>query len=247
MRPHRQQSVHTLLAVSQHGGNHVGVAFGLQQVEQGMQGAVGVPQREHGVIGESFGLMDVVVQPSVLPIDVHIHRRVDHGVIERGVEHGFLVVAALGLKDAQFFVPFVLGFGQQCVEVASVGLGVKVFQGAFGAHCRQGHFHFQGLGLLKREIGHDFASCHLGEVVSHVEFAPHAVVFGLLQFPIPIVGEGLAEADGEVGVVGPGPSVGDAVSGEQGVVFDPKVGPEGLAVVVVDGVLQVEQHAAVLS
>ena len=68
VRPHGQQSVDALLAVFQHGLHHIGVALRLQHVEERMQGAVGVPKREHGIVGKALGLVDIVVEAAVLAI-----------------------------------------------------------------------------------------------------------------------------------------------------------------------------------
>ena len=57
----------------------------------------------------------------------------------------------------------------------------------------------------------------------------------------------MVETDGEVSVICSRPAVGNAVARQQGVVLHAEVSPEGLAVVVVDAVLQVEDDAAVLA
>ena len=57
----------------------------------------------------------------------------------------------------------------------------------------------------------------------------------------------MVETDGEVGIVRSRPAIGDAVARQQGVVLHAEVGPKGLAVVVVDAVLQVKDDAPVLA
>ncbi len=94
----------------------------MEQVEQGMQGAVGVPKRKNSVVVESLCLMDVVVQASVLSV----HVRINHRVIQRSVKHSLLVLSTFDLQDGQFLVPFGLGFGQYLVETAAIGLGMEV-------------------------------------------------------------------------------------------------------------------------
>ena len=56
----------------------------------------------------------------------------------------------------------------------------------------------------------------------------------------------MVEADGEIGIVRSCPAIGDTIARQQGVVFHAEVGPKGLAVVVVNAVLQVEDDAAIL-
>ena len=245
--PYGEQSVNTLLAVLEHRLYHVGIALRVQHVEERMQGPVGVPKREHGVVGEAFGLVDVVVEAAILSVHVHVDGGIDHRVIQRSVEHRLLVFGSISLNDSEFLVPFGLRFGQKLVEITTISLGMKVAQGAFGAGGGECDFHLQTFWVFKSEISHDFAPRHLREVVFDVEFAPAAIVFGLLQLTIAIVGDGLVEADGKVGVVRSRPAVGDAITRQQGVVFHAEVGPEGLAVVVVDTVLQVKNDAAILA
>ena len=83
--------MHALSAMLQHALRNVGIDLPIDEVEQGMQRPIGVPHREDGVVGKSIGLVDVVIQSSVLAIHIHIDAGVDHGVVERGVEHCHLV------------------------------------------------------------------------------------------------------------------------------------------------------------
>ncbi len=69
-----------------------------------------------------------------------------------------------------------------------------------------------------------------------VEFAPTSFIVDLPAVRITIFSYRLRKGDGEVGVVGARPAVGDAVAGQQGVVLHLHFRPEGLAVVVVDSV-----------
>ena len=85
--PDRQCMMHALCAMLQHALRNVGSDLPIDEVEQGMQRPIGVPHREDGVVGKSIGLVDVVIQSSVLAIHIHIDAGVDHGVVERGVEH----------------------------------------------------------------------------------------------------------------------------------------------------------------
>lgn len=50
-----------------------------------MLGTVGVPKGEDGIVGKSIGLVDVLVQTTVAAIDILIYRRIDEGVVVRGM------------------------------------------------------------------------------------------------------------------------------------------------------------------
>ena len=84
---------------------HVPSLLRLDEVEQGMFGAISVPKREDGVVGEAVGLMYLHVVATVLAIDIHIDGGVNHGVVERGIEECFLVIGAFYLHGAEFFLP----------------------------------------------------------------------------------------------------------------------------------------------
>ena len=43
--------------------------------------------------------MDIAIHPTVLAIYIHIDGRINHGMIERGVKHSFLVVCAVTIND----------------------------------------------------------------------------------------------------------------------------------------------------
>ena len=85
--PDGKQVQRTLLLNAQHAASHVGPLAGLQQVEQRMLGTVSVPQRKDGVVDVSLTtLMNLHVVAAIATIDIHIDRRVDHRMIERGIE-----------------------------------------------------------------------------------------------------------------------------------------------------------------
>ncbi|MFN8208012.1 MAG: hypothetical protein U0T82_11475 [Bacteroidales bacterium] len=69
----------TLVIMFQHGLNHVAVACGLYDIEKRMLSPVGVLKGESGVIGKIFGSMDILVQPLVLSVNIHVYRGIDKG------------------------------------------------------------------------------------------------------------------------------------------------------------------------
>ena len=64
---------------------------------------------------------------------------------------------------------------------------------------------------------------------------------------VAVVRDGLAEADGEVGPVGAGPAVGDAVTRYERGTYYADLRPKSLAVVVVDAVVEVQHYVPVRS
>ena len=191
--------------------------------------------------------MDLVVKASVFAIHVHIDRRVDHRVVERGVEHFLLSLRSLDLDLGKLFLPSVRGRRGDLLERFSRSLGRKVLQRALRSCGGQSNLHGQLRVLRSRELepGHQFASCHRREVVVLVEFAPASLIVDLLAVRVTIFRNRLREGDREVGVVGAGPSVCDAVAGQKGVVLHLNFRPKGLSVVVVYSVDKIQNHLAI--
>ena len=213
--------------------------------------AVGVPDREDGVVVEVAGTVYVPVHAPVLPVHVHIDRRVDHRVVERRVEHRLLAVRSLAVDDRQLAFPGVAGLLAQCLERLSAGLCPQVLQGSLGRDCRERHLHRQFVArrrlFVEVEVSHHAAPRDVGEVVVAVEFPPESHVVLLLPVAVAVAAHGFRERDGKVGVVRAGPSVGDAVARQQRVVLHAQRRPQHLPVVVVDAVQQVHDDALSLT
>ena len=170
-------------------------------------------------------------------------------MVERGIEHGFLVGRAFYLEDAQVPVPLLSGFRGQLPEVLLCSFSLQVLEGSCRAGGREGYLNHQfrlSVGV-EVEVSHHLAAAHFGEVSVYVKTSPETVVQRLPLFLVTIVADGLREGDGKVRVVGACPSVGDAVAGQQGVVLHTEVAPQHFAVVVVDAVHQVQNQMALFS
>ena len=245
MRPYRQCVVDALLVVLQHRFDHVGVAFAVDDVVEGHQGAVRIPQREDGVIGKAFGLVDVLVEAAVLAVHVHVNRRVDQCVVKRRIEHRQLVVAAFGFDDVQLLGPFCTSFGGDLFESFVAGFGFEVLHCPFGADGRQSHFDIERrvVAQIEIEVAYDLASLNIGEITVRLEFGQMTHVFGFLVVDVAVVVERLRELHRKIGVVRPCPAVCDAVTHQRGVVHDLYARPQHLAVVVVDRMVHVEDDA----
>ena len=245
--PDREHAVGALLLMADHRHGHISGLLGLHQREQRMFGAVGVPQREDGIVREAIGLVDLPVETAVLAVHVHVYRRVDHRVVVGRVEHRFLVLGTIDLNAFQFAVPGLGGHGPEGVEILPLRFRLQVLPGALHAHGRQGDLHLQhGVGgRIELEPGDEFPTCHLREVVVLVEPAPEAVVQGFFKVFEPVFRHGLRQLHGEVGIVCPGPSVRDPVPHQMPVIDHPHLGPERLPVVVVDPMLQVDDYVPI--
>ena len=81
-----------------------------------------------------------------------------------------------------------------------------------------------------------------------VEATPKTIVAAGGKVTTAIVFDGFVDIDGKIGVVGAAPAVGDAVAGDElagllaGVVEHVALCPKDFAVVVVDGVVEVEDE-----
>ena len=156
-----------------------------------MGGAVGVPERERGVIGER-AVVHLAIGATVVAIDIGEDRGRRHGVVEGGVEDASLrEVGGLDGDPGQRLVPRLVGEGHLVAEVPSGQLGLAVGLGVVDADGRQSDLHQERL----RHIGG-------GD-------EPSAAVHRLNS-------DGLRELGGEEHLLIVGPSLGETVAGERG-------------------------------
>ena len=134
------------------------------------------------------------------------------------------------------------------VEGTSVCFRLQIGQGTLHAHCRESHANLKHLLLqsTETEIGRYFASGHIGEVVVDIILAPKAVVAHLLLVLIAIIGNGMRQGNGKVGIILACPAVGDTITGEQRGADDTQVGPERLAFIIVNAVTQIENKLSLV-
>lgn len=137
-RPDGQDAVGALAARGEQGIDHVAAALRrLHQGQQRMQGAVGVPEREGGIVGPATRLMHRIVRPAVLAIAVHEQGGAEQGVIQRGVELGALLRRALRIDRRQRLCPLRARIGAHAVEIEIGHLRVEIGDGAGLADRRQ--------------------------------------------------------------------------------------------------------------
>ena len=108
MAPDRQHSVDALLVMCDHRFYHILFLLRLHQREERMLCPVCIPEGEYRVVVESFSLVYAVVETAVAAVYVHINGRIDHRVVERGVEHLLLVLGAGYVYAREFLLPGIL-------------------------------------------------------------------------------------------------------------------------------------------
>ena len=246
MAPDRKHPEYVLVVVGEHRFYHIPVAVRLEESQERMLCAVSVPQAEHRVVGEPFCLVDLVVEASVGSVHVHIDRRVDHRMVKGRVEHFLLGFGTLDFHLGEFLLPGGQGFATDLFERLAFSFGFQVLQGSGRSGGGKGNLYgqFRVPGGVELEPGHQLASGHRREVAGLVELAPSSLVVHLLPVDVAIFNDRLRERDGEVSIIGTGPSVGDAVAGDKPVVLYLDFGPQGFAVIVIDRVDQVKDDLA---
>ncbi len=80
-----------LFVMIEHGFHHVVHTRLLRKCKQRMQRAVGVPQRENGVLVVSSSFPGIAVDAFKIAVGIGEQSRSNHGVVKRGIENGFLI------------------------------------------------------------------------------------------------------------------------------------------------------------
>ena len=240
--------MHALLAMLQHGAGDIRIYPAVDDVEQRMQGTIGVPNGKDRVVREIVRLVDIMIQPAILSVHIRIDTRIDHGVIQRGVQHRQLVVRTIGFDNGQFLIPGFTGTSRQPVETIAGGFSPQIFQSAIRADSRKRHFHFQFLGncRIEIEISNDLASAYIRKVFFHIEFAVSTPVINFCFFLTSVMNDRFGERHGKVGIVGTRPSVRDTIACNQRIVFDPDIRPKDFSVVIVDTMNHIQNDSLVL-
>ena len=155
--PHRQAAA--VFVLTQERLDEIAGAGPVDQREQRVQRAKGVPQREDRVVGEPVGPVDLEVTAAILAVDVHVDIRREHRVVERGVEDGATVGRAPVDADlGEFLLPRRVGGGPDGIEIPSRQLGVHVLACALNAHRGDRDLHLQRFATVP-EIERRVAAC----------------------------------------------------------------------------------------
>ncbi|KOR40566.1 hypothetical protein ADT25_18905 [Xanthomonas oryzae] len=118
----------------------------LQQRQQLVLRAVGVPQRKILVVGPAIGAMDRIVVAAIAAIGIAAGERLQQGMIQRGVGHAAIVVAgAFQLHAGQRIAPGLLRALAHLFKTQQLAalhaIGTQVAAGALGIHMRDGADH----------------------------------------------------------------------------------------------------------
>ena len=131
----------TVFVHPQHAPNHVPGAFWLNPCQQGVQGAVGVPQAEHRVVIalRFLELMHLKVGSSVPPIHVACQIGNGRGVVQRGVKGRALVLGStIHQNSSELVIPAGFVGLPMAVKIKPIHLGFEVAQRALGVAETQG-------------------------------------------------------------------------------------------------------------
>ena len=141
------------------------VARGVNDGEQGVQGAESVPHGKDGVVGRAgIGRVDAQVHAAVTAVDVGSQRGRDVGVIERGVEDAQLLVPGAALQvcgqldAAQHCIPLVMCGPAHAIEIPRGYLGRQIGLGSVVIHSRAGGLDQQGAVHIRGETQQHLAA-----------------------------------------------------------------------------------------
>ena len=163
---------HAALFVLLHEGvEEVGGPFLVNDVQQGMQSTIGVPQGEDRVDGLSgIHLMDLLVHAPIAAVHIRVEIGRGETVVEGGVEYlQVLGVAAADFYLAEFFVPCLDSLVFELVEAIGHD-GFTVLHGALNIDGGDADVQGDALHLLV-EVEDGFAV-----LTAHIMFADHLVV-----------------------------------------------------------------------
>ena len=93
--PDGQHMVHTLLLMGYHRLDHIRITVWLYKPEKRMESTISIPDREYGIIVKILCDMYITIKSTVSSVHIHVYGRIDHSVIKRRIEHGFLIIGSL--------------------------------------------------------------------------------------------------------------------------------------------------------
>ena len=133
--------------------------------------------------------MYVMIQTTIGTVYVHIHGRINHGMIKRSVEHRLLIRCTFYFEMIQFIVPVCPCSFRQLFEALSGSLGTQVLYSAFRADCRQGYLYnqFGIFGRFEVKVSHDLSTSDFREILLQLETTPKAIVQYLFLILISVI------------------------------------------------------------
>ena len=141
-RPDGQGVLVELAIVGQHRADEVVDALRLDDRQQRMLGAEGIPQREGAIVLKTFRLVGLVVEPEVAAVGVVEQRRRDARVVQIRVESlSRGGIARLDLDFAENVAPSLRRGGHGSVEIPGGNLGGQVLPRPFDAYRGKADLH----------------------------------------------------------------------------------------------------------
>ena len=244
MAPDRQHVVRALLIVLEHGGDHILRLTGLEQGKERMFRPVRIPQREHGIVRKPFSLMQFMVEAPIEAVHVHVHRRIDHRMVQRGVEHRLFRLGPVDIDTGEFPLPGLFRLRAEGVERLPFRLRPEILQGTGGSGRRKGDLdgQFRRVGGIELEPGHQFPARHFRKVVQACIPAVTTLIGSRRLVLTAVFQDRTGELHREIGVIRPGPSVRDPVPRHKRRAHHADFRPKRLAVVIVDAMVQVQDQ-----
>ena len=127
----------------QHGLCYVALLFGMDNGHQRMGSAIGIPQREGGVVFE-IATVHLTVGSAIVAVNIVEHRGGEHRMIHGRVESAACGSIVGGDNNlAQFLIPCLVGLSHRAAEVPRGQFGSDVGSRIVFAHGRNSHFHQQ--------------------------------------------------------------------------------------------------------
>ncbi len=136
--PDGEHVLGALVVVLEHGVGKIRLEGFVHKVQEGMEGPVGVPERESRIVGEIFCELHRAVVSAETAVDILEEEGVLGRAVDAGVEGLFCAKVAGGIKFifAQFLLPEILRLGAHGLEALAIKFGeiLKCPVGAYGGY-----------------------------------------------------------------------------------------------------------------
>ena len=224
-RPDRQHVLDTAVVVAEHRVGDVGTHVLTDEIQQRVIGPVGVPQREGGVVGETFGPADALVVLEETAVGILEEERREETAVGRRIEGLLRAGRALDRETRKLRLPELLAAAANLVE-RKTGRLAEIAPRSVGIDRRDGHTDGHLLLLAGSEADPEFQILAPGLTVAAEARRVVADAFAALYDAE--IGDRHRELGREIDVsLGP-PALHQLVAGERVVVLEAEVGPTAL-------------------
>ena len=123
-----------LLINGQHGIDDIVYAFGLDEGHQGIEGAIGIPEGEDGIIIKRRLFNNLTISAAVAAVVIVVEGGRDHGVIKGGIENFLLGgVGGLHFYFPEGLFPFFIPLADDGVKIPGGDFGGDIGERSFAA------------------------------------------------------------------------------------------------------------------